>query len=255
MSADPEPCPIQSTTHGAVGVLRIERSSRRNAMDGGFVDECTKALRRFEADPDIRAIVVDGRSPGFCAGSDLKFISPMTVEEICKFEAECGTLGRLIGYIPKPVISAVEGFAIGGGFTLATCCDIVVSSRTAKWSLPEVPIGWLTPWGIGPLVARVSAHKAKILCYCLETLSGEDAQELGVADLICDEGEAFDQAMQTAYKIAQFSPAAVAATKTFFAREIMKGAEMMDHAANDFFASNVVEPVAQDTFREFRRSS
>ena len=71
-----------------------------------------------------------------------------------RFEQETGDVARLIGFMTKPVVAAVEGFAMGGGFILATSCDLVVASRGSRWNLPEVPIGWLTPWGIKSLVAR-----------------------------------------------------------------------------------------------------
>src|ERR1019366_8428606 len=84
------------------------------------------------------------RSVDLSAGSDLKFIGRLSLEDTCRFEAETGDMAQLLGFLRKPVIASVEGFALGGGFILAISCDLVVSAHTARWHLPEVPIGWLT---------------------------------------------------------------------------------------------------------------
>ena len=69
-------------------------------------------------------------------------------------------MARLLGFLRKPVIASVEGFALGGGFILAISCDLVVSADTARWHLPEVPIGWLTPWGLNALISRVGRGRS-----------------------------------------------------------------------------------------------
>jgi enoyl-CoA hydratase/carnithine racemase len=140
---------LDVSMQGRIGILSISRPQRRNAMDRDLVAALVQALRTFDANPTVAAIVLTGEAPGFCAGSDLKFIGRLSLEEMCRFEAETGDMARLVGFVRKPVVAAVEGFALGGGFILAASCDLVVSSDAARWHLPEVPIGWLTPWGLG----------------------------------------------------------------------------------------------------------
>ena len=106
-----------------------------------------QAFRSFDADPEIAAIVLTGEAPG-SRRKRPEIHRPLSLEEMCRFEAETGDMARLIGFVRKPVVAAVEGFALGGGFILAVSCDLVVSSDSARWHLPEVPIGWLTPWGL-----------------------------------------------------------------------------------------------------------
>ncbi|MFH0297597.1 enoyl-CoA hydratase/isomerase family protein [Bradyrhizobium sp. 31Argb] len=237
---------------GDVAVVTLLRSSCRNSMNQELVDGVRAALIELDRDESVGAIVLVGAPPGFSAGSDLKFIGALGLEAMGRFEQECGDLGRLIGFISKPVVAAVEAFAIGGGFTFATCCDVIVAGRGSKWSLPEVPHGWLTPWGIKSLVARVGLVKARLLCFCLEPLTAEGARELGVVDYCCDDGEALSTAVSIAEKLALLPRPAVAATKRFFSGHLMENAEAMDFEANRLFLDNCRERAAQATLDKFR---
>lgn len=237
---------------GAVAIASLSRPERRNSMDQALVDGLRAALIELDRDESIRVIVLFGVPPGFCAGSDLKFIGALSLEKMGRFEQECGDLGRLIGFISKPVVAAIEKFAIGGGFTLATCCDVVVASRSSVWSLPEVPHGWLTPWGIKSLVSRVGLVKARQLCYCLEALDAEGARGLGIVDYCCDDGKALEIAVNVAEKLAGLPRAAVASTKRFFSSYLMQEAEAMDFEANRLFLENCREASAKATFEKFR---
>lgn len=238
---------------GAIAVVSLLRSASRNSMNQELVDEAKAALLELDRDDNVSAIVIVGALPGFCAGSDLKFIGALGLEAMARFEQECGDLGRLIGFISKPVVAAVEGFAIGGGFTLATSCDVVVAARGSKWSLPEVPHGWLTPWGIKSLVARVGLIKARHLCFCLEPLTADDARVLGAVDYCCEDGEALSSAIGVANKLALLPRPAVAATKCFFSNYLMQDAEAMDFEANRLFLDNCREKAAQATLDKFRK--
>lgn len=248
--------PLKVDIDGAVARLTIDRSHRRNAMDRDLVESMRKTLLALDRDDRVGAIVLAGTQPGFCAGSDLKFISALDLDEMCRFEQECGDLGRLIGFIDKPVVAAVELFAIGGGFTLATCCDVVVAGRNSTWSLPEVPHGWLTPWGLQSLVARVGTARARTLCFCLSSLTGSEAQAIGVVDIVCEDGEALATATRTAERLAGLPRPAVAATKRFFASHGTGGnAEAMDFEANRLFHQNCLADAAMATLGKFRRAS
>jgi enoyl-CoA hydratase/carnithine racemase len=239
--------------NGAVATITLLRSARRNAMDQALVDGVKDALLTLDRDKDIAAIVLIGAAPGFSAGSDLKFIGNLDLEAMGRFEQECADLGRLMGFLETPVIAAVEMFAVGGGSTLATSCDIVVAGRGSQWSLPEVPHGWLTPWGIKSLVSRVGLVKARQLCLCLEALDGDAARDLGIVDYCCDDGNALQTALAIAEKIAKLPRPAVRATKRFFSNYLMEDAEAMDFEANRLFLDNCRETAAQQTLTKYRR--
>ena len=242
-------------TRGPVELLTITRPKRRNAMDRALIDALRAALLSIEDASSVGAVVLNGTDPGFCAGSDLKFIGGLELKTMSRFEQETGDVARLIGFMTKPVVAAVEGFAMGGGFILATSCDLVVASRGSRWNLPEVPIGWLTPWGIKSLVARVGFVRARNLCFGLETLSGDEAVAVGVADHVAFDGTALETALTLANRLAALPRPAVSATKQFFSRFIMADAEMMDFEANRLFSENCREPVARATLMKFGKPS
>lgn len=242
---------LDVSSHGRIGVVSLNRPERRNAMDRELVTALVGAVRRLDADPLIAAIVLRGEAPGFCAGSDLKFIGRLSLEEISRFEAETGDMARLLACLRKPVIASVEGFALGGGFILAASCDLVVSAGTARWHLPEVPIGWLTPWGLGALISRVGAVSARKLCFASEQFDGYEAKRLGLVDHLAQPGHADEMAMALAGRLAVLPAAAVVATKRFFMPDILGGAEALDIRANEAFADNCRHPVARATLERF----
>lgn len=242
---------LDVSTQGRVGIVSLNRPQRRNAMDRDLVAALVQALRRLDADSDIAAIVLTGEAPGFCAGSDLRYIGRLSLEEMCRFEAETGDMARLVGFIRKPVIAAVEGFALGGGFILATSCDLVVSADSARWHLPEVPIGWLTPWGLGALVSRVGAVAARKLCFASEAFDGREAKRLGAVDHLAEPGHARSTAIALAQRLANLPAAAVSGTKHVFAPRIAGLSEALDVQANEAFAANCRHPAARATLERF----
>lgn len=246
---------LRTELSDGVAVISMTRSRRRNAMDQALIDELKREFLRLDADPDIGAIVLRGAEFGFSAGSDLKFISDLSLQEMARFEQETGDMARVIGLITTPVIACVENFAIGGGFILAICCDVVVAGQSSRWDLPEVPHGWLTPWGIGALIERVGKVRARNLCYCLETLDGTQAHQMGLVDYVVPDGEAREKAGKIARHIAQLPRPAVTSTKRFFSNYIMRDAEVMDFEANRVFADNCTEKDAMNTLEKYRGKS
>lgn len=245
---------LEVASHGRVAVLTLNRPERRNAMNDGLIARMVDALRACDADPAVGAIVLQGSLPGFCAGSDLKYIGRLSLEEMCKFEADTGAMARQLGFLDKPVVAAVEGFAMGGGFILAVSCDLVVTSVEARWHLPEVPIGWLTPWGLQALIARVGPVRARTLCFGISPFDGAEALRLGVADHAVAGGGALNAAIAHAQCLADLPSAAVAATKRFFAPPISGQAEAHDAAANRMFADNCRHPTAIATLSRYGMS-
>jgi enoyl-CoA hydratase/carnithine racemase len=242
---------LDVSRRGPVGIVTLRRPERRNAMDRDLVAALVEAFRRLDGDPETAAIVVGGDPPGFCAGSDLKFIGGLSLEEMCRFEAETGDMARLIGLLNKPVIAAVEGFALGGGFILAVSCDLVVSATDARWHLPEVPIGWLTPWGLQALIARTGAVGARRLCFATEVLDAEEARRLGVVDHLAAPGRAIDVAQALAERLAALPRPATASTKRAFMPAISGMSEALDVKANAAFADNCRHPTARATLEKF----
>jgi enoyl-CoA hydratase/carnithine racemase len=170
---------------------------------------------------------------------------------MCRFEAETGDMARLIGLIGKPVIAAVEGFALGGGFILAASCDLVVSANNARWHLPEVPIGWLTPWGLQALIGRTGAVTARRLCFATEPLDGVEARRIGIVDYLAEPDQTIDAAASLGSRLAALPSGATSSVKRFFMPAVSGMSEVYDAQTNAAFADNCRHPVARKTLERF----
>jgi enoyl-CoA hydratase/carnithine racemase len=237
---------------GDIAILSIDRPARRNALGQQLIAELRAELDRADRDPATRVIVLTGSAPGFCAGSDLKELAGMDLAGMGAHEAHTGTLARSITLMNKPVVAGVEGFALGGGFVLAVSCDIVVSDSSARWHLPEVSIGWIPPWGIQPIVARVGPVTARRLVWGADPFDGREAHRLGVADYLAEPGEsARDAALRVATRLAALPAQAVASTKQFFAPLASGQGESLDAWANRLFLTDCGHSAAKATLNRF----
>jgi enoyl-CoA hydratase/carnithine racemase len=237
---------------GAVSVLTIDRPRRRNAIGVQLVEDLMQEFARLDRDAETHAIVLTGAAPGFCAGSDLKELANTDLAGMRAHEAHTAALARSIAFLDTPVVAAVDGFALGGGFVLAISCDVVVTGAEARWHLPEVTIGWIPPWGLQAVVARVGPVAARRLTWGGAPFDGREAHRLGIADTLVASGESvLDAALREAEALAALPPPAVASTKQFYAPLVAGTAEASDAWANRLFAGDCGHPVAQATLRRF----
>ncbi|HEX6363734.1 MAG TPA: enoyl-CoA hydratase/isomerase family protein [Albitalea sp.] len=237
--------------HGAVAVLTIARPRRRNALGDALVARLGEAFAALDADRDVGATVLAGQAPGFCAGSDLKELGSMSLDEMCEHEARTARFCRGLALLRKPVVAAVEGFALGGGFVLAASCDVVVTARTTRWHLPEVQIGWIPPWGLETLVNRVGTSRARQLTWGGAPLDGAEAHRLGLADHLADDGAALARALEVAQSLARLPREAVASAKLYFASHGARNGEGGDALASQMFRENCGHAAARATLAKF----
>ncbi len=209
-------------------IITLNRPAARNAMSATLVEELLAVL---DGANDAGAILLHGCGRGFCAGSDLARLASMSQNGREAFEAASGLLARRIMAHPRPVLAAVHGFAIGGGLTLAASCDIVVTDPDAKWSLPEVPIGLFPAWGLEAVSLRVGRPKARRLAWGIDTLSGEAAFAMGLADMVSE--NPFAAALSLAGRLAALPSRQAAAVKDYFATT--REGEAADAHANGLF--------------------
>jgi enoyl-CoA hydratase/carnithine racemase len=234
-----------------VAILTINRPNRRNALCTELVRAIDGRLSTLGNDENVGAIVLTGTAPSFCAGSDLKELGTMDVAGMVAHEAHTASMARRIGLLDLPVIAAVEGHALGGGFILATSCDLVVTAEGANWSLPEVPNGWIPPWGLRSLTGRVSAATARRLVWGFEGFSGQAAVDLGIADYVSATAQALTMATEIAERLAALPRAAIRSTKRFFQPDMLGQAEVWDSQAGNAFAENCTHPPAIETLKRF----
>jgi len=236
---------------GAVAILTINRPGRRNALGDALVARLGAVLEELDADPAVGASVLAGSAPGFCAGSDLKELGAMSLDQMCAHEARTAAFCRGIAALAKPVVAAVEGFALGGGFVLAASCDVVVTARSVRWNLPEVEIGWIPPWGLETLVDRVGVSRARQLTWGGRPFGGEEALRLGLADHLAEDGQALALACEVADGLARLPHEAVAAAKLYFASHAARNGESGDRLASRMFRDNCRHDTARATLKRF----
>ena len=236
---------------GQVAILTIDRSNRRNALGTELMQAFSDAFVELDRDDGIAAIVISATAPGFCAGSDLKELATMDIAQMCAHEAETARVVRAIGFMEKPVIAAVSGFALGGGVGLAVGCDLIVTHPECRWHMPEVPNGWLPPWALASLSVRVGPVAARRLVWASEPITGTEAYDLKLADYLVPMPDVEREAIALAERLAALPRVAIASTKRFFSPMINGSAEASDMLANRIFAENCQDDASKATLRKF----
>ena len=209
---------LERERRGKVEILRLNRPEARNAIDPETAREIQAALDDIEADRDVWCIVLTGAGPVFCAGADLKVVAAGRGVEIMLDRG--GFAGLVERDVTKPIICAVNGPALAGGFEIALACDFVVASEDAVFGLPEVQRGLLAAAG-GPirLAQRVPLTVALELTVLGEPITTARAHELGLVNRVVPAAEVLDAALALADRIIANSPAAVRG-----ARRLVRGA-------------------------------
>ncbi|MCU1667135.1 MAG: Enoyl-CoA hydratase [Blastococcus sp.] len=201
---------VRVDVDGGVMTLTIDRPAQRNAMTLTAAEAIAAALTRLDDDPELRVAVLTGSGGTFCAGMDLKrFLAGE------KAHVPGRGFGGLVEAPPrKPLIAAVEGWALGGGFELVLACDLVVAGRGALFGLPEVARGLIArAGGAVRLPRRLPRAIALELLLIGAPLDAERAAHHGLVNLVVDDGTALTAARELAAAVAANAPLAVATAK------------------------------------------
>jgi enoyl-CoA hydratase len=195
---------------GAVQVITINRPTQRNALTRAASLIIAAAVDELDADDDLAVGVLTGAGGTFCSGMDLAgFLKGETPSLPGR-----GMAGIARTPPRKPLIAAVEGWAVAGGFELTLSCDLVVAARTARFGIPEVKRGLVAGAGAAvKLPSRIPYAVALEMLLTGDPISAEKAEAVGLVNRIVDEGGALDEAVRLAESIAANGPLAVAATK------------------------------------------
>lgn len=235
----------------SVAILTLDRPERRNALGSELLSGLVAAFTQLSGETTVRSIVISGAGKGFCAGADLKEFSGDDRDAVSRLNLEMGAFVRSIPLMSKPVVAAVDGFALGGGLMLAISCDLVVTTPGAHWGLPEVSLGWLPGFGLSTLVDRVGLARARRIAFGAEPFNGAEAVAIGLADILSEEQTVLDKALFQAQRLAALPPRAVGSVKHYFSL-MARNAETMDVFANRVYAQDAESPEALDTMRERR---
>ncbi|HEV2976401.1 MAG TPA: enoyl-CoA hydratase [Casimicrobiaceae bacterium] len=191
-------------THGRVGVARLNRPQRMNALNDALAAELTTALAAFDADPDIGAIVITGNDKAFAAGADIGAMAEWSYQKV--YADNYIMSWEAVKQTRKPVIAAVAGYALGGGCELAMMCDLIIAADTAKFGQPEITIGIMPGMGGTQRLPR-AVGKAKAMDWCLtgRMIDAAEAERSGLVSRVVPAATLFDEALAVANKIASYS--------------------------------------------------
>ena len=196
---------VLTETDGHVRIITIDRPDVRNAVDRPTADALADAFRSFEADDEMHVAVLTGAGGTFCAGADLKGVSDGRGNRVVEDMSVDGPMGPSRMAFVKPVIAAVEGFAVAGGLELALMCDLRVAATDAvfgvycrRWGVPLIDGGTVR-------LPRLIGHSHALdLILTGRGVSGDEARAMGLANRLTEPGDALAGAVELAGQIASF---------------------------------------------------
>ena len=210
---------INTSVSGGAGVIQFARPQARNALTDTMLAETRAQMALWEQDRAIAAIILTGDDNAFCAGGDLKGTASSDMPPFDKYRhrhttSEWHNFMRFLSRCTKPVIAAIEGYALGGGLEIALRCDFCVGSETARLGLTEAKIG-LFPilGGAWALTRAIGERRARELAYTGRQIDAQDALALGLLNHVAPKGGAVAKAAEIADEIAASAPLAVMAMK------------------------------------------
>ena len=194
---------VRCERDGAVTIVTIDRPAVRNAVDGPTAAALADAFRRFDADDSSPVAVLTGAGGTFCAGADLKGVSQGRGNRVT--EDGDGPMGPSRMLLSKPVLAAVEGYAVAGGLELAAWCDLRVAARDAvfgvfcrRWGVPLIDGGTIR-------LGRLLGHSHALdLILTGRGVSGDEAERMGLANRLVDPGTALAEAIKLAHELERF---------------------------------------------------
>ncbi|MDH5674999.1 MAG: enoyl-CoA hydratase-related protein [Myxococcales bacterium] len=226
------------------GVLqvRLNRPSKKNALTSGMYARMADAVQHAQSDPAVRVLLFTGGPKDFTAGNDLvDFLDPAR---------DASAVTRFLKTLPeldKPVVAAVNGYAVGIGTTMLLHCDLVYVGRSAKLRMPFVGLGLVPEFGASLLLPRlVGSQRAASLLLLGETLGGEQAVDLGLATEALADDAVQARALAQARELAARPPDAVQATKKLLRAEIRERLQTVIDKEMHVFAERLRSPEARE---------
>lgn len=222
--------------HQAVLVVTIDRPEVRNAVDLAVAEGIGQAMEQLDGMPDLSVGVLHGAGGSFCSGMDLKAFAATGARP---HWGDRGFAGICERPSCKPLVAAVEGFAVAGGLEIALACDLIVAARGARLGVPEVKRGLAAAGGgLWRLPRRIPYNVAAEMALTGDPIDAERGHELGLVNVLCAPGEALEAALALAMRIAANGPLALAASKRVLA-------EQQDWSTEDVWRRQreVLEPV------------
>ncbi len=232
-----------------VGLVTFSRPEALNALSRegleealGFFEELEAKLSAGGPEP-LAAVVLTGAGKAFIAGADVKEMAGMSPQEAIAFSRLGNRLMNRIERLPVPVIAAVNGYALGGGFEVALAADFLYAASGAKLGLPETTLGIIPGFGgLRRLGRRIGLARARELVYTGRLVTAEEAFQLGIANRVTTPGELLGEALETASQIGGGAPEAVRAAKRHVEECLLLDAEAAAAAEAERFGALFAGP-------------
>jgi len=206
---------VNYEVRGNVAIVTIDRQEALNALNQDVLAELEMVVTQAEADRDVYVLIITGAGRAFVAGADIAQMKDFTADEGRAFGEFGNKVFLKIESLSKPVIAAINGFALGGGCELCMACDIRIASEKAKFGQPETGLG-ITPGfgGTQRLPRIVGLSKSKELIFTAQTIDAQEALRIGLVSQVVPGEELMDTALDMAAKIAQNAQIAVRQSKS-----------------------------------------
>ena len=204
---------VRVETEAGIATIRLDRP-KMNALNGQLQREIGAAAAEVSADPETRAVILYGGERIFAAGADVKEMSEASPAEIMDLAAGIQAAFKAVAHIPKPVIAAITGYALGGGLELALCADFRVLGEGAQVGQPEILLGIIPGAGGTQRLPRlIGVSKAKDLVYSGRFVKATEALAIGLADLVVPDADVYQAAKGLAGRYVAGAPLALRAAK------------------------------------------
>ena len=205
---------VEVTKKNNIAVITMNRPEALNALNKAVFAEFEAALDDVEKDNDVYVVIITGAGRAFIAGADIGEMAPMNVAEGLAFSELGNRILLRVDLMEKPVIAAINGFALGGGCELSMSCDIRICSDNAMFGQPEVQLGITPGYGGTQRMARIiGTGPAMELIYTADTIDANRALEIGMVNHVVPADQLMDEAMKLAEKICKNAQKAIRASK------------------------------------------
>lgn len=215
---------LDARMEGAVMLLTLDRPQRLNALDRELLSALDERCTAIAADPEVRAVVLTGVGRAFCAGADVNELDRISADEAFELMRFGQAIFDRVAGLPKPVIAAVNGVALGGGCELALACDLRFAAASARFAQPEITLGNVPGWGGTQRLPRlIGPGRAAEMILSGAFVDAQTACEWGLANRVCEDELLLEQTLTFATQIAEHSPVALAGAKRAIAHGLQHG--------------------------------
>lgn len=226
-----------------VGVITLNRPKALNALSSALMTEVGQAIDSFESDENVGSIIITGSERAFAAGADIKEMLHESNTFSKVYSTNFLSHWNRVAHCKKPVIAAVNGYALGGGCELAMMCDIIVAGENARFGQPEITIGTIPgAGGTQRLIRSIGKSKAMEMCLTGAPITAQEAEKLGLVSRVVPVKDLVDEAMKVAEKISSHSKLVVAMCKETvnqaYELTLQQGLQVEKRAFHATFATN-----------------